>query len=120
MPRVLIVDDAMFMRMSIKMMFEKNGFEVVDMGCDGKEAVEKYKQHQPDIVTMDVTMPNMTGTEAVKEIKNFDPKAKIIMVSAMGQEPMVKEAIINGASYFVVKPFKEENFIDIVKNVLHK
>lgn len=117
MKRVLIVDDTVFMRMSLKMMLENNGFEVVGEAENGKVGVRKYKELKPDIVTMDITMPEMTGIEALKEIRNLDPKAKVIMVSALGQEPMVKEAVLNGAKTFIVKPFKEEHLIQTLSKI---
>ncbi|MDW7675125.1 MAG: response regulator [Bacillota bacterium] len=118
MPKVLIVDDAAFMRMTIKMMLEKNGFEVVGEAENGAVGVTKYKECHPDIVTMDITMPELTGIEAVKAITQYDPKAKVIMVSAMGQEAMVKEAIMNGAKSFIVKPFKEEHVVQTINKLL--
>lgn len=103
--RVLVVDDAIFMRMKLKDILEKNGFEVVAEAQNGLEAVEKYKAEKPDLVTMDITMPEMDGITALKEIKKIDPNAKVIMCSAMGQQSMVMEAIQSGASDFIVKPF---------------
>jgi two-component system chemotaxis response regulator CheY len=102
--KVLIVDDAAFMRMTLKKMIEELGYEVVGEAVDGNDAVEKYKELQPDLVTMDITMPNKDGITATREIREYDPKAKIIISSAMGQESMVKDAIIAGASDFIVKP----------------
>lgn len=109
--KVLIVDDAAFMRMTIKTMLVKNGFEVVGEAENGNIGVKKYKELRPDIVTMDVTMPEMDGLEALKEIRSLDKNANIIMVSAMGQESMVKEAVISGAKGFIVKPFKEDAIV---------
>ena len=108
MKRVMVVDDAMFMRASLKMMLEKNGFEVAAEAENGVIAVQKYKEVKPDIVTMDITMPEMDGLQALKLIKQFDPDAKVVVVSAMGQEPVVKDAILSGAKSFIVKPFKED------------
>jgi two-component system chemotaxis response regulator CheY len=98
----------MFMRASLKMMLEKNGYEVAAEAENGAIAVQKYKEIKPDLVTMDITMPEMDGIQALKLIKQYDADAKIIIVSAMGQEPVVKEAIISGAKSFIVKPFKED------------
>ena len=103
--RVLVVDDAIFMRMKLKDILEKNGFEVVAEAQNGLEAIEKYKAEKPDLVTMDITMPEMDGITALKEIKKIDSKAKVIMCSAMGQQSMVMEAIQSGAIDFIVKPF---------------
>ena len=108
MKRVMVVDDAMFMRASLKMMLEKNGFEVAAEAENGAIAVQKYREVKPDFVTMDITMPEMDGLQALKLIKQLDPDAKVIVVSAMGQEPVVKEAILSGAKSFIVKPFKED------------
>ena len=108
MKRILITDDAVFMRFSLKEMLEKCGFEVVGEAENGVEAIEKYKILKPDIVTLDITMPVMDGLEALKNIKAFDKNAKVIMISAMGQETIVREAIISGAIGFVIKPFIQE------------
>ena len=117
MSKVLIVDDAAFMRISIKNMLTKNGYEVIGEAENGAAGVEMYKDLQPDIVTMDITMPEMSGLDALKEIMKQDPKAKIVMVSAMGQEAMVREAIVSGAKGFIVKPFKEEGIIAAIKKL---
>ncbi|HHT17407.1 MAG TPA: response regulator [Papillibacter sp.] len=111
MAKIMIVDDAAFMRITIKNMLKKCAHEVVAEAENGKIAVERYKQFMPDIVTMDITMPEMDGLKALKEIIAINPKAKVIMVSAMGQEAMVREAILSGAKGFIVKPFKEEGII---------
>lgn len=111
MKKVLIIDDAAFMRLSLKTMLEKNEFMVIGEAENGKVGVQKYIELHPDIVTMDITMPDMTGIEALKAIREHDPKAKIIMITAMGQESMVREAVMNGAISFIVKPFKEDQLI---------
>lgn len=108
MKKILVVDDAAFMRLSLKTILEKNGFEVVGEANNGRNAIEMYKMLTPDIVTMDITMPDMDGIEALAEIMKFDPKANVIMLSAMGQEVKIREAILIGAKGFVVKPFKED------------
>jgi len=117
MAKVLIVDDAAFMRISIKNMLTKNGYEVVGEAENGLIGVEMYKELQPDIVTMDITMPEMSGLDALKEITKIDPQAKVVMVSAMGQEAMVREAIVSGAKGFIVKPFKEDGIIAAIKKL---
>ena len=117
MAKVLIVDDAAFMRISIKNMLTKNGYEVVGEAENGSIGVDMYKELQPDIVTMDITMPEMSGLDALKEITKLDPQAKVVMVSAMGQEAMVREAIVSGAKGFIVKPFKEEGIIAAMKKL---
>ena len=118
MKKLLIVDDAAFMRLTIRTMLQKYEIEVIGEAVNGAIGVEMYKQLHPDVVTMDITMPEMSGIEALKAIKAFDPQAKVIMVSAMGQEGMVKEAIISGAKTFIVKPFKEEFFYQTICKVI--
>lgn len=118
MAKILIVDDAAFMRMMIKDILEKNGFEIVGEANNGIKAVELYKKEKPDIVTMDITMPDMDGIEAVKAIKEFDPAAKVIMCSAMGQQTMVMDAIRAGARDFIVKPFQPDRVLEAIKKVL--
>lgn len=118
MKKMLIVDDSSFMRASIKNMLRKYDLEIVGEAENGKIGVEMYKKLRPDIVTMDITMPEMSGIDALKEIKAYDPQAKVIIVSAMGQEVMVKEAIIRGAQTFIVKPFKEDKFVQTINRVL--
>jgi len=118
MKRLLIVDDAAFMRLSIRNMLLKYEIEIVGEAANGAIGVEMYKELRPDVVTMDITMPEMSGLEALKAIKAFDPQAKVIMVSAMGQEGMVKESIVNGARTFIVKPFKEEFLYQTISKVL--
>ena len=116
--RVLIVDDAIFMRNMIKDIFAGSGFEVVGEAANGLEAVEKYKDLRPDLTTMDIVMPFKSGIEATREIVKVDPRAVVIMCSALGQEALVMEAIEAGASDFIVKPFKAEDVIAVVKKVL--
>ncbi|MDA3130603.1 response regulator [Aliibacillus thermotolerans] len=115
---VLIVDDAAFMRMMIKDILEKNGYEVAGEAKDGKEAVELYQELNPDLVTMDITMPEMDGITALKEIKKLDPNAKVIMCSAMGQQAMVIDAIQAGAKDFVVKPFQADRVLEAINKTL--
>lgn len=116
--KVLIVDDAAFMRMMIKDILSKNGYEIVGEAQDGKEAVEKYKELQPDLVTMDITMPEMDGITALKEIKEINPDATIIMCSAMGQQAMVIDAIQAGATDFIVKPFQADRVLEAIQKAL--
>lgn len=118
MAKILIVDDAAFMRMMIKDILTKNGYEVVAEAANGVEAVELYKSHQPDLVTMDITMPEMDGIEAVKQIKVVNPAAKVIMCSAMGQQSMVMDAIKAGANDFIVKPFQADRVLEAVKKIV--
>lgn len=112
--RILLVDDAVFMRMKLKDILEKNGYEVVAEAQNGLEAIEKYKSEKPDLVTMDITMPEMDGVTALRAIKALDPKAKVIMCSAMGQQSMVMDAIQAGAIDFIVKPFDNDRVIESI------
>ena len=116
--KILIVDDAAFMRMMIKDILEKNGFEVVGEANNGIKAVELYKKETPDVVTMDITMPDMDGIEAVKQIRAIDANAKIIMCSAMGQQTMVMDAIKAGARDFIVKPFQPDRVLEAINKVV--
>lgn len=116
--KILIVDDAAFMRMMIKDTLKKNGYENLIEASDGEQAVQSYKAENPDLVIMDITMPNKNGLEALKEIKQMDSNAKIVMCSAMGQESMVVEAIRSGAKDFIVKPFKAERVLKTVQGIL--
>ena len=118
--RVLIVDDAAFMRMNIRMKLEKNGFAIVGEADNGLEAIEQYQKLQPDLVTMDITMDKMTGIEALKEIIKLDPNASIVMLSAMGQERMVRDAIMNGAKSFIIKPFTEKHIVKALNQIVNK
>jgi two-component system chemotaxis response regulator CheY len=111
MKNILVVDDAAFMRAMIKNMLMKNGFNIVGEAGNGLTGVEKYKELNPDIITLDITMPEMDGIAALKEIIKINPSANVIMVSAMGQEGLVKESIISGAKGFIIKPFKEAKLI---------
>ncbi|MCT4507988.1 MAG: response regulator [Tepidibacter sp.] len=115
---ILLVDDAAFMRMMIKDILVKNGYDVVGEAENGLKAVEKYKELKPNLVIMDITMPELDGIEAVKEIKKIDPAACVIMCSAMGQQGMVIEAIQSGAKDFIVKPFQADRVLEAVKKVL--
>ncbi len=118
MGRVLIVDDATFMRSTIRMMLERNGIEVAGEAENGYTAIQRYDELQPEVVTMDITMPDMDGIRAVKEIMQHSPDAKIIMVSAIGQERLVREAILSGAKGFIVKPFEEAALIGSIRKLL--
>lgn len=116
--RVLIVDDAVFMRNMIRDIFSSGGFEVIGEAANGLEAVEKYRELKPDLITMDIVMPFKSGIEATREIVGTDPDAIVVMCSALGQESLVMEAIEAGASDFIVKPFKEDEVLAIVRKVL--
>lgn len=109
--RILIVDDAVFMRMKLRDILEKNGYEVAGEAQNGQEALDKYKVEKPDLVTMDITMPDVDGLDGLKMIMKADPNAKVVMCSAMGQQGMVMDAIKSGAVDFIVKPFDTERVI---------
>jgi two-component system chemotaxis response regulator CheY len=115
---ILVVDDAAFMRMMIKDILLKNGFNVVGEAENGLSAVERYSELRPDLVIMDITMPELDGIEAVKRIRTLDDNASIIMCSAMGQQAMVIEAIQAGARDFIVKPFQPERVVEAVKKAI--
>ncbi len=118
MSKILIADDAAFMRMMVKDSLTKNGYTDIVEAPDGDVACKLYESEKPDLVILDITMPNKTGIEALRDIKASNPAAKIIMCSAMGQEAMVVEAIKLGALDFIVKPFKPERIIQAVTKVL--
>ena len=115
---VLICDDAVFMRTMISDILEESGYEVVGQAESGVQAIERYKALRPDLVTMDIVMPDMGGIDAVREITSFDANAKILMCSAMGQQALVVEAIQAGAKDFVVKPFQPSRVLEAVQRVL--
>ena len=115
---ILICDDAAFMRMMIKDILTKNGYEIAAEAENGAIAVEKYTEAKPDLVLMDITMPDMDGIQALKKIKEIDANANVIMCSAMGQQAMVIEAIQSGAKDFIVKPFQAERVLEAVKKVV--
>ena len=113
----MIVDDAAFMRVSIRNILLKNGFEVAGEAENGTVAVQKYAELKPDVVTMDITMPEMNGLDALKAIRKLDPDAKVVMVSALGQEAMVRDAVIAGAKGFIVKPYKEDIIVETLRKL---
>ncbi len=115
---ILICDDAAFMRMMIKDILTKNGYNVAGEAENGAKAVEKYNELKPDLVLMDITMPEMDGIQALKNIKAADAGAQVIMCSAMGQQAMVIEAIQSGAKDFIVKPFQADRVLEAVKKVV--
>ncbi|MGN0318953.1 MAG: response regulator [Lachnospira sp.] len=115
---ILICDDAAFMRMMIKDILTKNGYNIAGEAENGQKAVEKYAELRPDLVLMDITMPEMDGIEALKKIKASDPNASVIMCSAMGQQAMVIESIQSGAKDFIVKPFQADRVIEAVQKVV--
>ena len=115
---ILICDDAAFMRMMIKDILTKNGYNVAGEAENGLKAVEKYNEIKPDLVLMDITMPEMDGIQALKKIRENDSSALIIMCSAMGQQAMVIESIQAGAKDFIVKPFQADRVLEAVKKVV--
>jgi two-component system chemotaxis response regulator CheY len=116
--KIMVVDDAAFMRMMLKHILESGGHEVLWEAATGAEAVEKYKAFRPEVVTMDITMPEMEGIEALRLIREADPRAKIIMCSAMGQQRQIVEAIQSGARDFIVKPFQGPRVLEAVSKVM--
>ena len=117
MPKILIVDDAEFLRVRISKMLSGDGFEVTEAE-NGARAVEMYKGTRPDVVLMDVTMPEMDGLTALKEIRGYDPKARVVMLTALGQESVVLEAIKSGARDFIVKPFERDRVMNAIQKLL--
>jgi two-component system chemotaxis response regulator CheY len=115
---VLIVDDALFMRTMLRNILVESGFEVVGEAGTGIEAVEKYRRLMPDLTTMDIVMPEQNGIEALKQIVAFDPRARVVMCSALGQESLIIEALDAGARDFIVKPFKPAKVIEVAQKVL--
>lgn len=115
--KILIVDDAVFLRTMLKHLLEKNNYTVVGEAGDGYEAIQKYKDLQPDVVTMDITMPHMNGISALKEILEIDPKAQVLVCSAMGKNDFITEAIRAGARGFITKPFKEDDIINELQHL---
>ena len=118
MAKILLVDDAAFMRMMLKNTLSQAGYTDLIEAEDGVKAVEAYTAEKPDLVFMDITMPNKVGLETLKEIKAMDPGATVVMCSAMGQETMVMDSIKSGAKDFIVKPFKPERVLSTVKKIL--
>lgn len=118
MANILIVDDAKFIRLLLKDILSANGHNIVGEATDGSEAIMLYEQFKPDLVTMDIVMPQVSGVEAVKAIMAKDPNAKIIMISSMGQNSLVMESILEGAKDFIVKPFDEMTVIEVVNKAL--
>lgn len=116
--KILIVDDATFMRIKLRDILEKNGYEVVGEAENGIQAVDKFKELKPDVVTLDITMPEMDGIEALKQIKEIDADSKVLMCSAMGQQSMVMDAIRAGALDFIVKPFDTERVVKALDKVI--
>jgi len=115
--RVMVVDDALFMRKTYQKMFERNGIALAGEAANGFEAIALYPDVRPDVVLMDITMPGMPGIDALKEIMRMDPAAKVIMVSAMGQERFVRESILSGAKAFIVKPMIESELVATINRV---
>ncbi len=119
--RVLIIDDSIFVVKQIKKILEAEDFEIIDIAEDGQIGIEKYKQHYPniDIVTMDITMPKMDGISSLEKIIEFDNNAKVIIISALGKEDLVKKALLSGAKNYIVKPLDRIKVIERIISVLH-
>lgn len=118
MKKILVVDDTEFMRLTIRRILEEAGYNVIAEAENGAVAIEQFKLHQPDLILMDITMPVMNGLEALKQIKTIDPNSTIVIVSALGQEMIVREAIASGAKSFIVKPFQAERLIELIERIL--
>ena len=118
MARIMIVDDSLIVRMNLKKILLNNGHEVVAEASNGEEACLKYMENNPDVVTLDITMPKMDGIEALSKICEKDEEANIIMISALGQEMKILEALDKGAKHYIIKPFKEEDVLKKINNVL--
>lgn len=118
MVKILIVDDSMFMRRILINILNKAGFNDIIEAENGKEAIQKFKREKPDLVLLDIVMKDEYGTDVLKDIMKIDPNAKVVMISSVGQEAIIKETLESGASDFIVKPFKEEQIISVIKKVL--
>lgn len=118
--RILIADDASFMRQMIREILEPEGFEIVAEAADGLEAVTQYQAVQPDLVTMDIVMPKRSGIDAVRDILELDPQAQVVMCSALGQETLVTEALQAGARDFIVKPFQPDAVVETLRRLVEK
>ena len=116
--KILVVDDALFMRRVIRKNLEGSGYRDIEEACSGEEALELFSREKPDLVLLDITMPGMSGLEVLEEIRKKDPAAKVIMCSAMGQEQMITNALMLGASDFIVKPFNAVEFMTVVDYIL--
>ncbi len=116
--RILLVDDAIVIRYLLARILKAGGYQIAGEASNGYEAFEQYKKLQPDLVTMDITMPEMSGIEAIRAIKNYDPEAKIIVCSALGQQAFIDEALEAGAANYILKPFQQKQVLDVVSAVL--
>lgn len=119
MKTIMIVDDSLMMRINLKKMIERAGYQVIAEAANGQEAVEKYERYRPDLVTMDITMPVLDGITALKEIREIDQGALIVMISALGQELKIMEAVRSGARHFIVKPFHESDVVRVLGEILN-
>ena len=115
--KILLVDDALMMRVLLRGILEAGGYEVIAEAADGKEAMELYRTHRPDVVTMDIVMPIQGGIETVRALRIFDPEARVVMVSAMGQEWLITEAMEAGALAYVLKPFNPDQVLSVMRMV---
>jgi len=118
--KILVVDDSVFIQKLLTRMIKSAGYELAASAEDGLQAIENFKALSPDLVTMDITMPNMNGIQAIEELMQIDPNAKIIVASSIGHEEIVKEAIGKGAKHYIVKPLQVERTLRVIKNVLGK
>lgn len=119
MKKIMIVDDSLMMRLNLKKLFEKNGFEVVAEACNGQDAIDKYVITLPDLITMDITMPILDGISALQEIMKINADARVVMISALGQERKIVEALNCGARHYIQKPIKDYHAIEVIKSVIN-
>jgi two-component system chemotaxis response regulator CheY len=119
MKKIMIVDDSLIMRMNLKRILERHGYDVVTEAANGQEAVDKYINFKPDLTTMDITMPVLDGISALKQIRSIDENAVVVMISALGQETKILEALDNGAKHYIIKPFSEDDIISRIETITH-
>lgn len=120
MARIMLVDDTAFVRKGLRRIFEEYGYEIVAEATNGKEALQLYKQHKPDVVTLDITMPEMDGISTLKELKKLDLKAKVVMCTTFGRKDKIIEAIQSGASDYIIKPYQKERVLEAIEKQLDR
>jgi two-component system, chemotaxis family, chemotaxis protein CheY len=120
MKKIMIVDDSLIIRMNLKKIFTTHGYEVVTEAVNGQDAVEKYTRFEPDLVTMDITMPILDGISALQKIRQLDSQASIVMISALGQELKIIDALNKGAKHYITKPFKENDVVSVIGSILNE
>jgi len=116
--RVVVIEDGVLIRSALKRILENHGLEVVAEGVNGCEAIELYKKYKPDVLTLDITMPDMDGVEVLKYIVSVDPNAKVLIISSDGQDELIKKCMLNGAKYFITKPLNQKRVVQIIEKIL--